>query len=73
MNWQPTINPSLCTGCTNCITQCPTGALGRKNNKAVVLHPSKCSYCATCEDICPSHAIELPYLIVIQEQEVKNE
>jgi len=62
-DWQPHIDQTLCTGCGDCITQCPTQALGWQDGKAALLHPDVCIYCATCEDICPTNAIELPFII----------
>lgn len=63
-DWQPHIDQTLCTGCGDCITQCPTVALGWQDGKAALIHPDVCIYCATCEDICPTNAIELPFLII---------
>lgn len=63
-HWFPTINQERCNGCGDCIAQCPTHALGWRDDKAHLLHPNLCIYCATCEDICPTNAIELPFLIV---------
>ena len=63
-DWQPHIDQAKCSGCGDCITQCPTGALRWKDGKAALLHPEICLYCATCEDICPTNAIELPFLII---------
>jgi len=63
-NWFPQINTTRCTGCGDCITQCPTGALGWDGGKASLIHPDRCIYCATCEDLCPTSAIELPFLVV---------
>jgi ferredoxin len=62
--WLPRINQTLCTGCGDCIRECPTGALGWQDAKAALVAPDRCTYCATCEDLCPVNAIELPYLIV---------
>jgi Na+-translocating ferredoxin:NAD+ oxidoreductase subunit B len=64
--WMPQINKSLCTGCAECITHCPTNALGTFAGKAALIRPELCTYCAACEDVCPTGAIELPYLIVKQ-------
>ncbi|QPC83707.1 4Fe-4S binding protein [Phototrophicus methaneseepsis] len=63
-NWLPYINQNLCIGCGDCVTQCPSGALGWVESKAALIRPDICVYCATCEDICPTNAIELPFLIV---------
>lgn len=60
----PQIDQARCTGCGDCITQCPAYALGWLHGKAALLHPEACLYCATCEDICPVNAIALPFLIL---------
>lgn len=61
--WFPRLDQNLCTGCGECITACPTGALAQVNGKAALVFPDLCTYCAACESICPVGAIELPYLI----------
>ncbi|SDK20691.1 [Fe-Fe] hydrogenase large subunit C-terminal domain-containing protein [Natronincola ferrireducens] len=49
------LDPSKCTGCTNCIKRCPTEAIRVKNRKAKILE-SKCINCGTCINICPFNA-----------------
>lgn len=61
--WLPIIDSNRCTGCGECIAQCPTEALERRNGKAALVHPHLCIYCADCETLCPVGAIQLPYLI----------
>lgn len=61
--WQPHIDLRRCTGCGDCITRCPTGALGWSGGKAALIRPDACTYDAICEAICPAGAIELPYLV----------
>lgn len=65
-NWLPQINHKRCTGCGECVTQCPTGALDQQDGKAIVAHPEACTYCTLCEDICPVQAISLPFLICFE-------
>lgn len=69
--WIPQIDPAKCTGCSDCIAACPTGALGWQAGKAALLRPEACTYCALCEEICPAGAIELPYLILRTPQAVR--
>lgn len=75
LQWMPQIDLTKCTGCGECITSCPTGALGWQAGKAALLHPELCTYCAVCEDVCPVAAIELPCLIVRGEsnEQAQNE
>lgn len=47
--WMPQINRTLCTGCGECITRCPTNALDKTAGKAALLDPELCTYCAECE------------------------
>jgi len=63
LRWQPQLDRARCNGCGDCITVCPTGALGMVQERAAVVHPEACTYCAACEDICPTEAIALPYQI----------
>lgn len=62
--WMPQIDQRKCTGCGECVSRCPTGALGRIAEKATLIHPDLCTYCTLCEDVCPVGAIELPFLII---------
>ncbi len=63
----PQINYRTCTGCGNCLVSCPTEALGKLDGKTKLLQPENCTYCAACEAVCPVGAVELPYLIVRNE------
>lgn len=49
------LDPSKCTGCTNCIKRCPTDAIRVKDGKAKIID-SKCINCGTCIHICPFNA-----------------
>ncbi|MDX1415243.1 MAG: 4Fe-4S binding protein [Candidatus Promineifilaceae bacterium] len=63
--WLPHIDWEICTGCTDCVAVCPTGALAMADDKAILSDALACSYCAACESICPVHAIALPYQIIL--------
>lgn len=69
-NWLPRIAKLMCNGCGDCITLCPTGALGWEDGKASLLQPTVCIYCATCEAVCPVSAIELPYRVILADSAV---
>jgi ferredoxin len=61
--WYPQLDRILCTGCGDCVSACPTGALAQVGGKAALAFPDLCTYCAACEAICSVNAIALPYLI----------
>jgi ferredoxin len=44
-----------CTSCGNCLTHCPTGALGiqDRGSMAVTFKPTLCVECLSCVSICP--------------------
>jgi ferredoxin len=64
--WYPHIDPTVCTGCGDCVVACPTGALAQSGDVAVLAAPANCGYCAVCEAVCPVDAIALPYQIVME-------
>lgn len=62
-HWFPQIDLTLCTGCGECVTHCPTGALGMRDGLAALIRPEACTYTALCEGVCPTGAIALPYAV----------
>jgi NAD-dependent dihydropyrimidine dehydrogenase PreA subunit len=64
----PEIDPAKCTGCGDCVDQCPTGAVELVEGKAVVARPDDCSYCTDCESICPDEAIRCHFEIILAEE-----
>lgn len=64
--WYPIINYDLCTGCADCVMECPTEALVMSGCRPVLIQPDACGYCAICEAVCPEEAIALPYRVVVE-------
>ena len=52
----PAVDENKCTGCAECVNQCPNDAISMVNNKAVI-NPTKCRNCRICEEVCPVNAI----------------
>lgn len=52
----PIVDKNKCNGCSECVNQCPNGAISIIDNKAVI-DLTKCRNCRTCENICPENAI----------------
>ncbi|MFX1493405.1 MAG: FAD-binding protein [Promethearchaeota archaeon] len=48
----------LCTGCGNCVLNCPYGGIEIIDDVAVVI-TSECNLCGACVDVCPVEAIIL--------------
>jgi NAD-dependent dihydropyrimidine dehydrogenase PreA subunit len=63
----PEINTAKCTGCGECVEQCPTEAVELLEGKAVIVAPEDCCYCTNCESICPEEAIRCPFEIILAE------
>ena len=71
-SWKPIIDRAICTGCGECVAQCPEGALSLANAKPVVAQADACTYCGLCETLCPVHAISLPYLVTFANPPVSD-
>lgn len=52
------VDNSLCTGCTHCMTACPTKAIRIRNGKASII-ANRCVDCGECYKVCPVSAIEV--------------
>ena len=63
----PEIDPSKCTGCGECVEECPTEAVELLEGKAVIVRPENCWYCTNCESICPHEAIRCLFEIILAE------
>lgn len=55
INHSVKLKKDLCTGCTNCLKQCPTQAIRIRKGKAKILS-ERCIDCGECIRVCPQHA-----------------
>jgi Pyruvate/2-oxoacid:ferredoxin oxidoreductase delta subunit len=63
---KPFINRKICTGCSACDMQCPTGALAVTDTNGIrkFFHKySLCISCAKCVSTCPEEAVTLKHKI----------
>ena len=61
----PEIDSEKCTGCGDCVEQCPTNAVELIDNEVAIVRVEDCNYCTDCETSCPSGAIRCPFEIVL--------
>lgn len=54
------VHDELCTGCTHCMTVCPTEAIRVRNGKAVII-ADRCIDCGMCLRSCPVNAIHIEH------------
>jgi ferredoxin len=52
------VDTARCTGCAECIDECPTSAL-RSIRGAHLVSPALCDGCGTCVAACPEGALRL--------------
>lgn len=66
INHAPTakVDETLCTGCAQCVSACPFGAISMRKRDCVLdlsqIDPLLCKGCGNCVVTCPVKAIELP-------------
>ena len=58
---QHVLSPSVCLHCKDpeCLTGCPTGAIGRFTEGQIDINPTTCIGCADCATQCPYNAISM--------------
>ena len=58
---QHVLSPSVCLHCQDpeCLTGCPTGAIGRFSNGQIDIDPKTCIGCGDCATQCPYNAITM--------------
>ncbi|MBS7627500.1 4Fe-4S binding protein, partial [Candidatus Bathyarchaeota archaeon] len=69
-NAKLTVNPSKCTGCGECLRQCPVGAIEIVGGKANIVS-ELCVDCAFCIDYCQARAFTSRTFPSIEEQEAR--
>ncbi|MDJ0764267.1 MAG: 4Fe-4S binding protein [Myxococcota bacterium] len=52
----PKVNKDECTGCEECVEECPADAISMANEVAVISQDD-CTECSACVDTCPAEAI----------------
>ena len=61
VDWGPTVDAELCTGCRTCVDFCHNGVWGITDDKAVVVAKSSCVVgCSHCATLCEAGAITFP-------------
>ena len=60
-DFQSVLSPSVCMHCQDpeCLTGCPTGAIGRFSAGQVDINPKTCIGCGDCATQCPYNAITM--------------
>ena len=52
----PWVSPEMCTGCSDCIEECPSGAIWLTNDRAFI-NMEYCIRCGRCHELCPEEAV----------------
>lgn len=52
-----TLNEEKCVNCKTCISICPMGVYGEKDNHVTVVNEGECIACMGCVAACPAEAI----------------
>ncbi len=52
----PKIDKNECTGCEECVDNCPSEAIAMEDNIAVI-NAEACTECGECVEVCPAEAI----------------
>jgi NAD-dependent dihydropyrimidine dehydrogenase PreA subunit len=55
----PLLDPTLCTGCGDCVRVCPMECLEMDRNQPWLPRPRDCISCALCVLVCPANALTM--------------
>ena len=53
----PVVETNNCTGCGNCVEDCPGYILEMQEDKPIVVYPKECWHCGCCRLACPTDCI----------------
>jgi len=53
------IDTSVCTGCGDCVDECPLELLSLVDGKVFQAEPDECIECGRCASVCESGALEV--------------
>jgi NAD-dependent dihydropyrimidine dehydrogenase PreA subunit len=63
IEWGPTIDAAVCTGCGTCIEFCHNDVFAWADEKVIVAHKNNCvAGCSHCATLCEAGAISFPTL-----------
>lgn len=57
MAWNVTVDDSKCTGCEECVDNCPVEVFEMQNEVSVPVNEDECLGCETCVEVCEAEAI----------------
>jgi NAD-dependent dihydropyrimidine dehydrogenase PreA subunit len=57
MGWEVTVEKEKCTGCGECVDNCPQQVLELADGKSEPANIDDCIGCETCVEVCPEDAI----------------
>ena len=55
----PVIDTEKCSGCEECLEECPPQAIEMKDDVVVIIE-KLCEECGECAPVCPEEAITIP-------------
>lgn len=59
MQWKIEVDKEKCTGCGECVENCPGEVFELKDKKAHPVHMEECHACHTCESVCEEDAVQV--------------
>lgn len=55
------VDKKLCSGCGQCVSICPYGAIVKKEDGKAEVQDINCRGCGLCFSVCPTHAVTVRY------------